>query len=165
VSSTKWAKRVLRYNAIGIKKTRKTPNGITIVQGIMYYKPEIMTDHKRTVLVCDNDEKVLSSIRTGLAEHNFDVQVMTSPDELVENAEQHHVDAVIVNPDLPGFNPYDTCKYLKKTFGIPVLLLVDPHSTARAVLDGCSADDVLTKPVKIEDLATLMSKHMTLSRS
>ena len=62
-----------------------------------------MTDHKRTVLVCDNDEKVLSSIRTGLAEHNFDVQVMTSPDELVENAEQHHVDAVIVNPDLPGF--------------------------------------------------------------
>jgi DNA-binding response OmpR family regulator len=124
-----------------------------------------MTDHKRTVLVCDNDEKVLASIQSGLSEHDFTVQVMTNPDELVENAEQHHVGVVIVNPELPGFNAYDTCKYLKKSIGIPILLLVNPHSNARAVLDGCRADDVLTKPVKIEDLANLVSKHIALSRS
>ena len=81
-----------------------------------YNKTGIMTDHKRTVLVCDNDEKVLASIQSGLSEHNFNVQVMTSPNELVENAEQHHVDVVIVNPDLQGFNAYDTCKYLKKVY-------------------------------------------------
>lgn len=124
-----------------------------------------MADHKMTVLVCDNDEKVLASIQSGLSEHNFNVQVMTSPNELVENAEQHHVDVVIVNPDLQGFNAYDTCKYLKKSIGIPILLIVNPHSNARAVLDGCSADDMLTKPVKIEDLANLVSKHVALSRS
>ena len=124
-----------------------------------------MADHKRTVLVCDNDEKVLASIKSGLAEHNFDVQVSTRPEELVENAESLHVGAVVVNPDLPGFNAYDTCKYLKKTNGIPVLLLVDPQSTTRVALDGCEADEILTKPVKINDLAFLLDKHVVLSRS
>lgn len=124
-----------------------------------------MTDHKRTVLVCDNDEKMLASIKSGLAEHNFDVQVLTRPDELVEKAEIHHVGAVLVNPDLPGFNAYDTCKHLKKTTGIPVLFLLDPHSTARVSMDGCNADEIITKPVKIDDLAFLLSKHVVLSRS
>lgn len=124
-----------------------------------------MADRNSTVLVCDDDEKVLASIQSGLIEHDFNVQVMTSPDELVENAEQHHADVVIVNPDLPGFNAYDTCKYLKKSIGIPVLLLVNSNSNARAVLDGCSADDVLTKPLEMEDLAYIVSKHVGLSRS
>lgn len=124
-----------------------------------------MSDHKRTILVCDNDEKLLASIKSGLAEHNFNVQIATRPDELVETAETHHVGAVLVNPDLPGFNANDTCKYLKKTNGIPVLLLVDPHSTTRIALDGCSADEILTKPVKIDDLAVLLDKHVALSHS
>ncbi|ANE52368.1 response regulator [Flavisolibacter tropicus] len=142
----------------------QAPAGTTIVHG-KYYKPGIMADPNRTVLVCDNDEKVLSSIQSGLTEHDFEVQVLNSPNELVEKAEQHHVGVVIVNPELPGFNAYDTCKYLKKSIGIPVLLLVSHTSNARAVLDGCSADDVLTKPVKIEDLANLVSKHVALSQT
>src|SRR5688572_15046120 len=98
-----------------------------------------MADHKRTVLVCDNDEKVLASIKTGLAEHNFDVHTLTSPVELVENAERNHVGVVIVNPELPGFNAPDTCKYLKNQQGIPVLLMVERDATTRISLDGCMA--------------------------
>jgi DNA-binding response OmpR family regulator len=124
-----------------------------------------MADHKRTVLVCDNDEKVLASIQSGLAEHNFDVHVMTRPDELVEDAQRHHVGLVIVNPELPGFNAPDTCKYLKSQQGIPVLLMVDRHATTRITLDNCMADGIFTKPPKIGDLANMIERQIVLSNS
>jgi DNA-binding response OmpR family regulator len=124
-----------------------------------------MADHKRTVLVCDNDEKLLASIQSGLAEHNFDVHVMTSPDELVEHAERNHAALVIVNPELPGFNAPDTCKYLKNQQGIPVLLMVDRQATTRITLDGCNADGIFTKPPKISDLANMVERQLVLSQS
>ena len=124
-----------------------------------------MADHKRTVLVCDNDEKVLASIKTGLAEHGFDVQTMTRADELVEDAERNHVGVVIVNPELPGFNAQDACKYLKNQQGIPVLLMIERDATTRIALDGCNADGIFTKPPKIGDLANMVERQIVLSRS
>jgi len=124
-----------------------------------------MADHKRTVLVCDSDEKVLASIKSGLAEHGFDVQVLTRPDELVESAERNRVGAVIVNPELPGFNAQDTCKYLKTQQGIPVLLMVDRNATTRISLDSCTADGIFTKPPKIGDLANMVERQIVLSNS
>ena len=124
-----------------------------------------MADHKRTVLVCDSDEKVLASIKSGLAEHNFNVHVLTSPDELIENAERNHAGLVIVNPELPGFNAPDTCKYLKSQKGIPVLLMVDGNATTRISLDGCNADGIFTKPPKIGDLANMIERQIVLTNS
>lgn len=124
-----------------------------------------MVDHKRTILVCDDDEKLLASIKSGLAEYNFDVHVMTRPDELVEDAERNHVGLVIVNPELPGFNAPDTCKYIKSQQHIPVLLMIDENATTRIALDGCNADGIFTKPPKISDLANTIERQLVLSQS
>ena len=119
-------------------------------------------NHK-TVLVCDNDEKVLASIKTALEEQDFNVRTSTHPEELIEDAESHRAAVVIVNPDLPDFNAGDACKYLKNEKGIPVLFLMDYDSATRARMDGCAADDIVTKPVAFDDLTFLVSKHYTLS--
>ena len=119
-------------------------------------------NHK-TVLVCDKDERALASIKSVLEEQDFDVWTTTHPEELIEDAESHQASVVIVNTDLPDFNAKDACKYLKNEKGVPVLFLMDEDSTTRTRLDGCSADEVLMKPLALDDMAFRVSKIYTLS--
>jgi DNA-binding response OmpR family regulator len=64
---------------------------------------------------------------------------------------------------MKGFNAYDICKKVKREGNIPVVLLMDTNSTTRAQIDECIPDDVVTKPVKIDNLANLLRKHYTVT--
>jgi DNA-binding response OmpR family regulator len=73
--------------------------------------------------------------------------------------------AVLVNPDLKGFNEDDVCKQVMTEMNIPVILLLNRNSTHRAVVGDCRADDVVTKPVEVDILANLIAKQMAWHKS
>jgi DNA-binding response OmpR family regulator len=119
--------------------------------------------NNKTVLVCDSDEKSLASIKSALSEQDFNVKVTTNPQELIEDAETHRAAIVIVNPDLPNFNASDACKYLQNERGVPVVFLMESNSTTRVRMDGCEADEVITKPLALEDMALRVAKLYALN--
>lgn len=116
----------------------------------------------RIVLICDSDEQVLQQLKEGLAQSEFPVETLTDATAVVSRASAHPT-IVLINPDMKGFNDYDVCKKLKQEKGTPVLFLLDPHSTTRTQYGDCEADDVVTKPVEIGNLTTLLEKHYTVT--
>jgi len=119
-------------------------------------------ENNRSVLVCDNEEAVLQQIESALGSEGYDVDVLNDASELIPRVIRFHPGVVLVNPDMNGFNANDVCKNIIKDSNIPVILLLDPHSTTRAQIEECHADDVVTKPVHTDLLANLVAKHITV---
>jgi DNA-binding response OmpR family regulator len=65
---------------------------------------------------------------------------------------------------MKGYNGYDVCKNIIQEQRAQVILLVDPHSTTRAMVGDCLIEDVLTKPVKLADLVFLVVKHLSVDQ-
>lgn len=121
-------------------------------------------ENKRSVLVCDSDEAILQQIETALGNEGYDVDILNDAAELIPRVIRFHPSVVIVNPDMNGFNAYDVCKNIMKDSNIPLILLLDAHSTTRAQVDECPADDVVTKPLKAELLVNLVAKHVSVNQ-
>ncbi|MBD0375567.1 MAG: response regulator [Flavisolibacter sp.] len=120
-------------------------------------------ENKRKILMCDNDEATLQQLSTALQKEGFEITAFSDAAELISTTERFRPSVVIVNPDMPRFNAYDVCKRLQKELKVPRVLLVDPHSTTRAQVDECNPDDVVTKPVEINNLVNLLDKHITVT--
>ncbi len=118
--------------------------------------------NKRTVLVCDHEEGVLSQLQSELQKEGFEVSVLKDAGALVATAQKMHPTVVVANPDMTAFNDYDVCKKIKQDLNIRVILLLEPNSTRRAKIGECDADDVVTKPVATDLLANLLNKHISL---
>jgi two-component system OmpR family response regulator len=119
-----------------------------------------MTDRK--IIIADTDEQVLQELKEGLEKDGFIVSTTTDAHGLVSSTTAQP-SILVVNPDMKGFNAYDICKKVKREGNIPVVLLMDTNSTTRAQIDECIPDDVVTKPVKIDNLANLLRKHYTVT--
>ena len=119
--------------------------------------------NERTVLVCDNEETVLQQIKEGLVAGGFSVETISDAAQLINRATGLGASVVIVNPDMNGFNEYDVCKKLMKEKHIPVILLLDRSSTRRAQVGECDPEDTVTKPLEVNNLVNLVSKHYTVT--
>jgi DNA-binding response OmpR family regulator len=120
-------------------------------------------ENKGIILICDFEDDHLKQISTGLDNEGLSLEVINDASELIPRALRAHPGLLIVNPDMPGFNDYDICKNLMKALNIPVILMVDKNSTARNNVDECVADEVITKPIKLENLINLVSTHLEVS--
>jgi DNA-binding response OmpR family regulator len=47
----------------------------------------------------------------------------------------------------------------------PLLFLIDKNSTTRAQISDCDPDDVVTKPVELNNLINLVDKHIAVTAS
>lgn len=122
--------------------------------------------NKTTIIICDNDSTEVSRIQQGLSSHDeFNLIVLNDALQLESTAIERQPSVVIVNPEVHAFNEYDVCKQLMKDRDIPVLLLLAPDSTHRAQIDECRTNDVLTKPVELNNLINLLHKHMSVHQT
>ncbi|MFL5810328.1 MAG: two-component system response regulator [Flavisolibacter sp.] len=120
---------------------------------------------KLTVVICDEDLDHSFTMEGTLRNHDYDVVNITDATEIISTVQHLHPSVVLVNPDMKGFNEYDVCKKIKQGLGIPVIFLLDGHSTHRAQLDECQPDDVITKPNGANNLIMLIKKHISLHQS
>lgn len=118
--------------------------------------------NERTVLVCDDDNEVLSQVKAGLQEYGFDVEVLQHAAQLVAEVQRRKPALVVVNPDASGFDAAGVCSQIKQQLSIPVVLIIDKNSTSRNTIDQCTADDVVNKPVDTQALAFLLQNHFAM---
>ena len=105
-------------------------------------------------LIVEDELKMASLVRRGLAEEGHAADVAASGEDALWMAEAHPYEAIVLDVMLPGRDGFETCRELRKA-GVwaPVLMLTARDSVGDRVngLDA-GADDYLTKPFSFAEL-------------
>lgn len=106
------------------------------------------------ILVVEDEHKIANSIKKGLMQESFAVDVAFTGTEGFDLASTEEYDLIVLDILLPGLDGIDFCKKLrKKNIHTPILILTAKGQIEDKVegLDA-GADDYLTKPFAFEEL-------------
>lgn len=121
--------------------------------------------NRKLVLICDNDTDHSFTLEGGLRNRDYEVVVITDATELLTSAKSLRPVTVLANPEMAGFDEEVVCKTLIHEMNVPVILLLNKNSTHRDIIGDCRADDVVTKPAEVDNLANLIAKQMAWHQS
>ncbi len=117
-----------------------------------------------TVLVVDDDQKLLNMLRRTLAYEGF--QVLTAPDgnAAIDQVEAHHPDIVVLDWLMPGLDGIGVLKRLRIADDKTLVLMLTARDAIEDRVEGLEsgADDYLVKPFAPAEL--LARLHALLRR-
>lgn len=107
----------------------------------------------QNVLVVDDDERLVASIRRVLAYEGFRVRTASTGLAGLQLAREEEPDLVILDVMLPGLDGLEVARRLHSGGGVPVLM-VSARDGVRDRVAGleAGADDYLVKPFAVEEL-------------
>lgn len=124
-------------------------------QAEMSVNVSIPTDREgpATVLVVDDDDRLVSSVRRVLAYEGYRVLTATNGPEGLQLARDESPDLIILDVMLPGLDGLEIARRVHAAGGVPVLMLSarDQIEDKVAGLEA-GADDYLVKPFAIQEL-------------
>lgn len=111
------------------------------------------------VLVVDDDEALRSFVSKNLSARGFSVVAAENGLACLEhfddtdNFDKNEPDLVVLDIMMPHLDGYETCRRIRKTSTVPVIVLTAMGGEGDIVraLD-CGADDCMTKPFGVEEL-------------
>lgn len=106
------------------------------------------------ILVVDDDAKITSFLRRGLALEGYDVTVANSGTEALRSVAEQVPDLMILDLMMPGVDGLEVCRRVRAAGeGLPILILTARDAVTDRVkgLD-TGADDYLVKPFALEEL-------------
>jgi DNA-binding response OmpR family regulator len=122
----------------------------------MFYKDGICN-----IMVVDDDEDILLTIKAGLEEKGFKIHSFNTAESALEAFEQHprdYYDLVLTDiymPNMNGFALYLCLKEKNSSLKIVFMTAFDiPIEEFRAVVPSVELNDIIKKPFSISDLAT-----------
>jgi two-component system copper resistance phosphate regulon response regulator CusR len=114
----------------------------------------------RKILLVEDESSVVSFIKKGLTEENYEVSVALDGPSGLQMAQQNEFDVIILDIMLPGMNGIEVCKEIRKQNKKVAILFLTALGTSENIVIGLEtgADDYLVKPFKfIELLARIKS--------
>jgi two-component system response regulator MprA len=106
------------------------------------------------ILIIDDDEKIISMLRRGLAFEGYDVKTAVNGAEGLRAVIANDPDVVILDVMMPQVDGFEVCRRLREGgSNVPVLMLTAKDEIEHRVkgLD-LGADDYLVKPFALEEL-------------
>ncbi|HET9952318.1 MAG TPA: HD domain-containing phosphohydrolase [Candidatus Eisenbacteria bacterium] len=129
---------------------------------------------KRTILVVDDDRRVIDLLQISLTQNGYRVQTALTGEEGLEIVRREAPDLVILDLRLPKKSGFEICAALKsarETAHIPIVMVsasAEVDSRLQGLMHG--ADDYLTKPfspkeliIKVRRIFERMDRHETLA--
>jgi two-component system, OmpR family, response regulator MprA len=116
------------------------------------------------ILVVDDDPKIRTVVRRGLAYEGYRVVEAASGEEGLEKAREHLPDLVILDVMLPGIDGLEVTRRLRSTGDELAILMLTARDEVKDRVEGLEtgADDYLVKPFSFEEL--LARVHALLRR-
>lgn len=106
------------------------------------------------ILLVEDERKIADSLKKGLIEQNFNVEVAYDGVAGRKLFESQPFDLVILDINLPGISGISLCKKIRnRNPGIPIIMLT-ALSTTHDKIDGfdAGADDYIVKPFDFKEL-------------
>ncbi len=124
-----------------------------------------MTTKKPTVLVADDDPRLLKLVQRNLELANYRVITVSDGPSVLKHAEAEEPDLYVLDIMMPGMDGREVCRRLRDFSIAPVLMLTakDAEEDKVAGLDA-GADDYLTKPFGAQELIARVKALMRRSK-
>jgi len=106
------------------------------------------------ILLVEDEKKIADSLKKGLSEQNYHVEVAYDGIEGKKLFESQKFDLVILDINLPGYNGYTLCKKIRnRNPSIPIVMLTALSATDDKI-EGfdAGADDYIVKPFDFKEL-------------
>ena len=109
--------------------------------------------HEGSILVADDEPRLLSFLRSELKASGYQVSVATDGKGALRAAAARGPDLVILDVGLPDMDGFEVCRRLREKSSVPILMLTARANDTDKVegLDA-GADDYLTKPFSTLEL-------------
>ncbi|MBD0382135.1 response regulator transcription factor [Paenibacillus sedimenti] len=108
----------------------------------------------RTVLIVDDEEKIISFIASYLRKEGYRVHEASNGFEALQLLERSpDIDLVLLDWMMPGINGLETCRRLRTFSQVPVIFLTAKSDEVDKLIGlELGADDYITKPFSIREL-------------
>ena len=113
-----------------------------------------MTDNKINILIVDDEEQFLNSIKRRLEVRDFNVIAVNRGEKAIEAARKHSIDIALVDLKMPGINGEETLKALKNEHKWMEVVILTGHGSIESAVE-CTksgAYGYLQKPCKLDEL-------------
>ncbi len=110
---------------------------------------------KRKILIVDDDQDILEVIGLILESEGYEVELMSSGQEIFEHITKFSPDLIILDVMLGNMDGREICNNIKNTpdtLHIPIIMISASHNLAEFVKKNCRPDDFLAKPFDIVNL-------------
>ncbi len=106
-----------------------------------------------TILIVDDEPQIRRVMLTTLTSHGYAVIEAASGEEALEKIRVERVDLVLLDVNLPGMSGVETCRELRRTGDMPIIMLTVRNSERDKVMAlDAGADDYVVKPFGVEEL-------------
>lgn len=106
-----------------------------------------MDEKRKTVLVCDDDEAILESLRIYLVNEGYSVLTAANGVEALEQINKNEIHCVVLDIMMPQMDGLKTTLKIRKKYNFPIILLsAKSEDTDKITGLGFGADDYVTKP-------------------
>jgi len=121
----------------------------------------------KKILLVEDEINVVSFIKKGLTEENFEVSVALDGNSCTQMAFDNDFDLIILDIMLPDTNGIEVCKILRnKNIQTPILFLTSLNTADNIALGlNSGADDYLAKPFKFIELVARINALLRRSTS
>jgi DNA-binding response OmpR family regulator len=121
-------------------------------------------DEARHILIVDDDEKILNTLRAYLEHDGFTVGLAIDGVIALEQARERAPDLVVLDLMLPQLDGMEVCRQLRERGNVPIIMLT-ARTTEPDKLRGlkAGADDYITKPFSPRELVARI--HAVLRRT
>lgn len=121
-----------------------------------------LAEHKKNILVVDDDKSILRTFTRILQKSGYNIDVAETGKEAMNKAESKHYDLALVDIRLPDMDGTDLLAKLKKQLQFTVKIMITGFPSletgVKALDEG--ADAYLVKPVKPQELLLLLDEKL-----
>ena len=109
---------------------------------------------ERKILVIEDEKKIADTLKMGLTENGFYVEVAYDGKIGYQLFSSGKFDLVILDINLPGMNGYELCKAIRYKDPSMMVIMLTSMSTLENKIEGydAGADDYLVKPFEFREL-------------
>lgn len=124
----------------------------SIIDPLIAEKTPVMEQEK--ILVIEDEPKIANSLKSGLIENGYDVDVAYAGDEGLKYFQENNYNLVLLDINLPVINGYELCKIFRATNpAIPIIILTSLVELEDKIKGyDMGADDFMVKPFEFKEL-------------
>ncbi len=118
------------------------------------------------ILVVDDEKNIVELVRLYMEKEGFETVCAYTGEEALSSFRKENPDLIVLDLMLPELDGWQVCREIRKTSGVPIIMLTAKSETFDKVLGlELGADDYMTKPFDAKELIARVKAVLRRSQS